>query len=121
MASFVRRTPLVGGWPSSRPSMRSLLRASSFVQLLRSWEVSRCLTELDIVVFSTGFILFLQCSAVLTISTYVVVDVVLAFEGKHASFAGALEWIAEFKVPRVVLPSDMSRTGDSSMEKVRSY
>ena len=44
----------------------------------------------------------------------------LAFEGKHESFAGALEWIAEFYVPRVGLPSDMYRTGGSSTEKVRS-
>ena len=29
MASFVRRTPLVGGWTSSRPTLRSQLRCSS--------------------------------------------------------------------------------------------
>ena len=40
---------------------------------------------------------------------------------KHNSFADALEWIAELKVPRVVLPYDMSRTGGSSTGKVRSY
>ena len=38
---------------------------------------------------------------------------------KDSSFADPLEWIAEFKIPRVVLLSNMSRTGGSSSSAVR--
>ena len=106
MASFVRRTPLVGAWTPSRPSLRSLLRASSFVHPFRSLEVSKCLTVLDSVVPSSD--------------VSVRVDVALAFEASSTHLQVLWSGLRNSRFLGFVLPSDMSRSGGSSTEKVRS-
>ena len=59
VASFVRRTPLVGGWTSSSPTMRSLLRALGFRSSGSVWSGSFSSLRLSAYCLSRGFSMYL--------------------------------------------------------------
>ena len=59
VASFVRRTPLVGGWTSSSPTMRSLLRGLGFRSSGSVWSGSFSSLRLSAYCLSRGFSMYL--------------------------------------------------------------